>query len=120
MAKKVKKLFGENPEDVNVLNQKVSFDENGEAEVEDDIADILSQVPGYHVEEGETEDNGEGGNEDNDGDGEADGEADDEADDEADGESDNNSEDNEGEAEVVEKPKAPARRTPARKAPVKK
>jgi hypothetical protein len=49
MPKKVKKVFGENPEVVTVLDTQVDFDENGDALVEDEIADILEQIPGYEV-----------------------------------------------------------------------
>jgi hypothetical protein len=55
MPKKVKKVFGENPEVVTVLSTEIAFDENGDAVVEDEIAEVLEQIPGYEVE-GEQED----------------------------------------------------------------
>lgn len=50
--KNVKKLFGEFPEAIIVLRNKVFFDEQGKAEVEDEIADVLEAIPGYEVEKG--------------------------------------------------------------------
>lgn len=45
--KKYLKTFGEKPEEVVVLRTKVFFDEKGVAEVEDEVAEVLEQVPGY-------------------------------------------------------------------------
>jgi hypothetical protein len=59
MTKKVRKVFGENPEIVNVLSTQVAFDENGDAEVEDDIAEVLEQIPGYTVKDGNKEQSSE-------------------------------------------------------------
>jgi len=41
------KCFGDLPEDVVVLSEVVSFDSNGFAEVSDEVAEVLAQVPGY-------------------------------------------------------------------------
>ncbi len=46
---KVKKEFGEYPIKTAVLDTVVEFDENGEAEVSEDIAKVLSNIPGYAV-----------------------------------------------------------------------
>ena len=43
----VQKCFGDLPENVVVLSEVVSFDSNGFAEVSDEVAEILVQVPGY-------------------------------------------------------------------------
>jgi hypothetical protein len=51
MTKKVRKAFGENPETVAVLATQVTFDAEGFAEVEDEVADVFGQIPGYEVEE---------------------------------------------------------------------
>lgn len=51
---KFKKLFGEFPEKVHVLTGHVEFDKNGEAEIlDEDIAAILRQVPGYEEDQPE-------------------------------------------------------------------
>ncbi len=49
MVKKVKKLFGTNPEKVVVLTESVQFNEEGIAEVTYDVADVLKCIPGYYV-----------------------------------------------------------------------
>jgi pyruvate/2-oxoglutarate dehydrogenase complex dihydrolipoamide acyltransferase (E2) component len=95
---KVRKLFGENPEQVHVLDTFVVFDAQGEAEVKDEVAEVFGQIPGYEVlgavEEPE--------------------------------EPEEPSEDNEEEAEEPEAPEAPSEeeapkpKRPARKAPAKK
>lgn len=48
----VKKLFGEFPEKVVVLAETVQFDENGEAEVSDEVAEVLAGIPGYEIDGG--------------------------------------------------------------------
>lgn len=45
--KKYIKTFGEIPEEVMVLSTKVFFDHDGIALVEDDVAEVLEQIPGY-------------------------------------------------------------------------
>ena len=102
MPKKVKKVFGENPESVTVLSTQVNFDENGDAIVEDELAEVLAQIPGYQVE-GEAAEVPSEGIEDG---GE---ESADPADEET------SEEDEEDEEEEVVKPKRPARKTPGRK-----
>jgi hypothetical protein len=52
---KAKKLFGEFPENVVVLSEVVSFDAEGLAEVSDEVADVLAQIPGYEVEGAEVD-----------------------------------------------------------------
>ena len=44
---KVRKTFGQLPEEVIVLSTPVAFDEEGYAEVEEEIGDVLARVPGY-------------------------------------------------------------------------
>lgn len=48
---KVKKVFGELPENVAVLDQMVEFDAEGNGEASEEAADVLRQIPGYEVEE---------------------------------------------------------------------
>lgn len=91
MPKKVRKVFGENPEVVNVLSTQVHFDEKGDAVVEDDIAEVLEQIPGYEVE----------------------GEAP-EAEQEEEEQEPASEEEEEEEVEEEVKPKRPARKTPKR------
>ncbi len=47
----VKKLFGEFPETIGVLSERVHFDVEGIAHVSREVADELSQIPGYEVGE---------------------------------------------------------------------
>ena len=49
MAKKARKLFGSNPERVVIVSEAVDFDAEGMAEVSDELADVLAQIPGYEV-----------------------------------------------------------------------
>lgn len=49
MAKKARKLFGTNPEKVVIVAEAVEFDAEGVAEVSDELADVLAQIPGYEV-----------------------------------------------------------------------
>lgn len=53
--KKYVKTFGERPETVVVLRTKVFFNDQGIAEVSDDVAEVLEAIPGYEfVGEGES------------------------------------------------------------------
>ncbi|WP_025684568.1 hypothetical protein [Paenibacillus maysiensis] len=44
---KIKKTSGEVPAEVIVLDQTVEFDGKGLADVDDDIGEVLLQIPGY-------------------------------------------------------------------------
>jgi pyruvate dehydrogenase E2 component (dihydrolipoamide acetyltransferase) len=114
MPKKVKKLFGENPEDVVVNSEKVAFDENGEAEVEDDIAEVLESIPGYTVDaEASEEPQAEK-------EPEKEPEPEKEADDSSEEDSEEDDSEDEEKAEEAPKKKTPAKRkSPARRAPSK-
>lgn len=51
---KVKKVIGEYPIKVAVLAEEVDFDNEGVAEVSEEVAEVLATIPGYEVEvEGE-------------------------------------------------------------------
>jgi hypothetical protein len=104
MTKKVRKAFGENPETVAVLATQVTFDAEGFAEVEDEVADVFGQIPGYEVEEIEEAQ-------------EAPSEEDEE---EADAPEEPTSEEDEEDEEEEEAPAPKTPKRPARKAPVKK
>ena len=45
----VKKLFGDRPDNVHVLNTIVHFDTEGVAEVNEVVASVLKQIPGYEI-----------------------------------------------------------------------
>lgn len=47
----VKKCFGDLPEDVVVLSDVVSFGSDGYADVSDEVAEVLTKVPGYELAE---------------------------------------------------------------------
>ena len=49
MAVKVQRTHGERPFTTVVLSEKVTFDENGFAEVSEEVAAVLETVPGYVV-----------------------------------------------------------------------
>lgn len=104
MPKKVRKVFGEIPADVVVLSTMVSFDGNGDAEVEDDIAEILEQIPGYEVA-GEMEDHDP---EDTQG-------TDEEPSDDEEAEEPSEEDAEEVAEEAPKKPARPARKSPSRK-----
>jgi DNA helicase-2/ATP-dependent DNA helicase PcrA len=46
---KIKKLFGNNPEDVNVLAEVAKFDEDGIAEVSEEAYEVFRSCPGYET-----------------------------------------------------------------------
>lgn len=58
---KAKKHFGSLPEKISVLSEIVHFDAEGHAEVSDEVAATLIQIPGYSVfpEDIEPDGNGE-------------------------------------------------------------
>jgi hypothetical protein len=62
---KYKKTFGTVPEKVIILSTEVHFDNKGIAEVTEEIANILEQIPGYalHVEEPKKTPNEDSGSE---------------------------------------------------------
>lgn len=53
MKYKVQKLYGEKPIETVVLRQVVAFDAEGFAEVDEEVAKVLRNVPGYEVLEPE-------------------------------------------------------------------
>jgi len=57
---KAKKHFGELPENVVVLSEVVSFDSEGHAEVSDEVAATLVQIPGYSIFPKDIEPDGNG------------------------------------------------------------
>jgi hypothetical protein len=107
-----KKLFGENPETIAVLATTVNFDENGIADVSDEVAEVLSEIPGY--EPAELVEKVDAPSEDH----EEEAPAEEPADEEHEEEEPASEEDDEEEAEEDEKPKKPAPR--ARKSPAKR